>query len=243
MPCSSAATASLNAPGLRNIHPAPRRPLRIGVYSPNNVFDERVRAKRRYRLGKRAETAAATRRRIVEATLTLHDSKGITRTSVRDVAQRADVAPATVLHHFPRMDDLIHACGELSDTMAPMPTAAILVGVTGPAARVGALALALYEWWEKLGAGWDHLQVDRRTLPQVDAWLLEVRRRHRELAAAALETDPPDTDLLTAITTNEAWRSMRDAGMNPRQAAGHVSRLFGTGPDRPRPTRSTEAVH
>lgn len=207
------------------------------------MFDEIVT--RRYRLGKRAEAAAATRRRILEATLNLHDEQGIVRTSIRHVAGRAEVAPATVLQHFPRMDDLIQACGELSEAMAPMPTEAVLVGMGNRRERVRSVAQALFEWWERLGPGWDHLQIDRRTLPQVDAWLLEVRRRHRQLAADALETDPdaPDTELLTAITTNEAWRSMRDAGLNPGQAAGRVSRLFGTGPDRPRPTGSTEAIH
>jgi len=209
------------------------------------MFGEIVGAKRPYRLGKRAEAAASTRRRIVEATLTVHDEQGIARTSIRDVAQRADVAPATVLHHFPRMDDLIQACGELSDAMAPMPTEAVLAGSTEQLERIRLFAHAMFEWWERLGPGWDHLRVDRRTLPPVDQWLREVGRRHRILAAAALGTDPDvsATDLLAAITTNEAWRSMRDAGMNPGQAAGHVSRLFGTGPDRPRPTRSTEGVH
>lgn len=190
------------------------------------MFSEKVT--RRYRLGKRADAAAATRRRIVEATLNLHDEQGIVRTSIRDVAGRAAVAPATVLQHFPRMDDLIEACGELSDAMAPMPTEAVLIGAGNRLERVRIFALALFAWWERLGPGWDHLQVDRRSLPPVDAWLLEVRRRHRALAAAALggSSYASDIELLTALTTNDAWRSMRDAGMNPRVAARHVARLF-----------------
>ena len=141
------------------------------------------------------------------------------------------------------MTDLIQACGELSDALAPMPTAASLVGVTGSAARTRAMASALFNWWEQLGPGWDHLQVDRRSLPEVDAWLRDVRARHRELAAAALEDDGPQADLLTAITTNEAWRSMRDAGMDVRQAAGHVARLLGARSTEPPPAEPTEAVH
>lgn len=141
------------------------------------------------------------------------------------------------------MGDLIQACGELSEALAPMPTAAILVGATGRAARTRAMAGALFGWWEQLGPGWDHLQVDRRSLPEVDAWLLDVRVRHRELAAAALETDGPQAEMLTAITTNEAWRSMRDAGMDVRQAAGHVARLLAARSDEPPPTGPTEAVH
>lgn len=192
--------------------------------------------KRRYRLGRRAEAAATTRRRIVEATLHLHDEQGIVRTSIRDVASRAAVAPATVLQHFPRMDDLIRACGELSDAMAPMPTGAVLAGLTNRRERVRSFAAALFEWWERLGAGWDHLQVDRRALPRVDAWLLEVGRRHRQLAVAALGARAGDAEaeLLTALTTNHAWRSMRESGMDPRTASAHVARLF---------ARTTEGHH
>ena len=145
--------------------------------------------RRPYRLGKRAEAATATRRRILEATLTLHDEQGITRTSVRDVAGRAGVSPATVLNHFPRMGDLIQACGQLSDDLFPMPTEAVLVGAQDRTERVRLMAGALFTWWEQMGSGWEHLQVDRRTLPDVDAWLHDVDLRHRALVASALEVE------------------------------------------------------
>jgi AcrR family transcriptional regulator len=184
--------------------------------------------RRPYRLGKRAEAASGTRRRIVEAAFSLHDEQGITGTSVRDIAGRAGVAPATVLQHFPRMDELIRACGELSDQLAPMPTAAVLVGATTEGERIRRVALALFEWWEQLGDGVDHLRIDRRYLPAVDAWFADVARGHRGLAAAAFAGAPPTrVDLLVAITTVDAWRALRDSGMDPRGAAGHVSQLLG----------------
>ena len=183
--------------------------------------------RRPYRLGKRAESASGTRRRIVESALSLHDEQGITRTSVRDIAGRAGVAPATVLQHFPRMDELIHACGELSDQLAPMPTAAVLVGATTEVERIQRMALALFEWWEQLGVGIDHLRIDRRYLRQVDAWFADVARGHRNLAAVALAGAPqPRVDLLVAITTVDAWRALRDSGMDPRGAAGQVAQLL-----------------
>jgi len=144
------------------------------------------------------------------------------------------------------MDDLIQACGELSDAMAPMPTDVVLVGTISRHDRIRAFAVSLFEWWEQLGPGWDHLQVDRRTLPRVDEWLIDVGQRHRELAAAALQTDidAAATRLLTAITTNDAWRSLRDAGMDSRQAALQVSRLFGVEAEGPQPlTTKPEALH
>jgi AcrR family transcriptional regulator len=184
-------------------------------------------SKRQYRLGQRAETAGRTRRRIIEATLSVHDEQGITRTTVRDVASRASVAPSTVLHHFPRMDDLIQACGELSDALAPMPAPDDLGPTTDSATRVRRMTAALFEWWDRLGDGWNHLQVDRRTLPQVDGWLGEVAERHRLLVASALvDASQPEVELVTALTTRGVWRSLRDSGASTIEAANQVAVLI-----------------
>lgn len=192
--------------------------------------------RRGYRLGKRAQSASATRQRIVEATLTLHDEQGITGTSVRDVAGRAGVAPATVLHHFPRMDDLIQACGELTFAMAPMPTEAIFDAGADRASRVRRLTLELFSWWERLGvSGWNHLQVDRTALPRVDEWLREVAEMHRRLVATAIgRAAHSHIEVVTAMTTQGVWSSMRASGIETRKAAAQVARLI---------NRSLEATH
>ncbi len=199
------------------------------------MFGEYVTRRRTYRLGKRAEAAETTRRRIVEATLELHDEQGISGTSVRDVAGRAGVAASTVLQHFPQMPELIRACGELSEQLAPTPTTSVLVTARSTAERVRLMALVMFEWWERIGPGFDHLRIDRRRIPEVDEWLDDVARRHRELAAAALEGSEPRRDpLLVALTTSDAWRSLRDAGATPAGAAASVAQLIGSGQSRPR---------
>lgn len=184
-------------------------------------------ARRRYQLGRRGEAAAVTRQRIVEATLRLHDEQGIVATSVRDVAGRAGVAPATVLHHFARMDDLIQACGELANAMAPMPTEADLAVGADRAERIELMTRGLFSWWERLGPGWDHLQVDRRVLPRVDAWLRDVAARHRQLVAAAVApAGAREIELATAVTTHGVWRSLRDSGLDTPEAASQVAGLI-----------------
>jgi AcrR family transcriptional regulator len=184
-------------------------------------------ARRRYRLGKRADQAAGTRRRIVEATLSLHDEQGITATSLRRVAARAHVAPSTVLQHFPVMDELIRACGEVSDQLAPIPTDAIFVGAEEVPERVRRMALAMFEWWEQLGPGFDHLRTDRHHVAVVDAWLVDVGRRHREMAATALSRDDSiRTDLLVALTSADAWSTLRGGHADARRAAGRVAQLI-----------------
>jgi AcrR family transcriptional regulator len=189
--------------------------------------------------------AAATRKRIIEATLELHDEQGISGTSVRDVAGKAGVAPATVLHHFPRMDDLIRACGELSETLAPMPSDAGIALATDRDERIRLLTLVLFSWYEQLGPGWDHLQVDRRRIPQVDAWLHQLAERHRSLVAAALApADPVEITLATALTTHGVWRSLQDAGIETPAAAAHVARQIADVRSGPiQPDGITKGVH
>ena len=70
-------------------------------------------APRKYDMNKRRAAVEETRRRILEATLALHSEKGIFGTSWRDIAQRADVSVGTVYKHFPSLDELVSACGEL----------------------------------------------------------------------------------------------------------------------------------
>ena len=175
----------------------------------------------------------------MEATLTLHDEQGIRSTSVRDIAARAGVAPSTVLQHFPQMSELIRACGDLSNQLAPMPGEAVLAGADRTADRVQRMAAAMFEWWELLGPGLDHLRIDRTWISEVEAWFIDVAARHRALAAVALGAggDPWRVDLLVALTTPDAWAALRAAGLDTTRAAVRVARLISSHPD------SKEAVH
>src|SRR4051812_37247766 len=65
--------------------------------------------KRTYNLGRRAETAAETRQRLVEATAALHAERGISATSLPDIAERAPVSVGTAYHHFPTYLDALRA--------------------------------------------------------------------------------------------------------------------------------------
>lgn len=57
----------------------------------------------------------------MEAAIDLYTERGISRTSVQQVARRADVAPGTVLNHFPSRDDLDRAIVDraLAEMSAP----------------------------------------------------------------------------------------------------------------------------
>lgn len=64
---------------------------------------------RAYSQEKRAASAAATRARIREAAIELYRERGIAPTTIVAIAERADVARGTVLHHFGSADGLLDA--------------------------------------------------------------------------------------------------------------------------------------
>ena len=59
---------------------------------------------RRYSMDVRAEQAARTRERILDAALESYRERGIGSTSLQAVARRAHVSAATVLNHFGSAD-------------------------------------------------------------------------------------------------------------------------------------------
>jgi AcrR family transcriptional regulator len=76
---------------------------------------------RPYRLGKRAERQAETRRRIVEAAVELHTTIGPLATTVSAIAERAGVERLTVYRHFPDEKTLYAACTAHYMSLHPPP--------------------------------------------------------------------------------------------------------------------------
>ena len=70
---------------------------------------KKPRKKRLYRMDDRAKAQAATRLRIVEAAVHLHEKLGPAATTVSAIAARAGVQRLTVYRHFPQRSDLIVA--------------------------------------------------------------------------------------------------------------------------------------
>ena len=56
---------------------------------------------RKYELRRRAERQEETRRRIVQATVELHEAVGPSKTTISAIAERAGVDRSTVYRHFP----------------------------------------------------------------------------------------------------------------------------------------------
>lgn len=76
---------------------------------------------RKYEQKQRAEQVEETRRRIVEATVDLHLTRGPAATQIAEVARRAGVQRRTVYNHFPDDEALLAACSGHWRALHPAP--------------------------------------------------------------------------------------------------------------------------
>jgi AcrR family transcriptional regulator len=173
---------------------------------------------RNYDMSKRAAAAAATRRRIVDATRALHTEQGITATSWDQIADRAGVGVGTVYRHFPTLDDLVPACGEISMEIVALPSAgaarALFDGLDEPSARIARLVQEVFAIYER---GAPELQVVRRepdAHPSVAVLAETLEATLGALVDAALvDPSPEDRAVTRAMIDLDTWEALRRAGV------------------------------
>jgi AcrR family transcriptional regulator len=104
--------------------------------------------KRRYELKRRAERQAATRRRIVEATVDLHTKLGPAQTSISAIAESAGVQRHTVYAHFPDEQELFQACTAHWAENHPFPDPERWFVLTEPDRQLRRALDDVYAWYE-----------------------------------------------------------------------------------------------
>jgi AcrR family transcriptional regulator len=171
---------------------------------------------RPYTLGKRGDSKAETRARIVAATLALYREVGVAGASVPAIARAADVAPATVRNHFPGPDDLAEAAANAVLAALDMPDASIFEGVSGPVERVRRLAAELAAFFERATEWWEIRQQDRDL---ANAWSgPEARYEERlaELVRVALTPlgDDPAVRPVVGLALGSLYFALRASGLS-----------------------------
>jgi AcrR family transcriptional regulator len=154
-------------------------------------------------MDKRRAAVEETRRRILEATLALHSEKGILGTSWQDIAQRADVSVGTVYKHFPSLDELVPACGELMYAITRPPSLEdapeIFAGARSLEERLGRLIPELFDFYER-GAPYIETDFQERRLPMVQEWEAHMRATIAGLVREALRPVRPDEGTVQAVS-------------------------------------------
>jgi AcrR family transcriptional regulator len=172
---------------------------------------------RPYQQKKRAERAAETRQRIVDAAVELHTTLGPVRTPVAAIAERAGVQRHTVYAHFPDTSSLLAACTAHWAALHPFPDPERFE-------ELGNALDAVYDWYASVEDDMALFGRDAAELgelePEQVRLLTELRRRlargrSRRARAAighALEF--------------ETWRSLvRRQGLSRRTAVDLMVRL------------------
>jgi AcrR family transcriptional regulator len=183
--------------------------------------------KRKYEMKKRAERQRETRRRIVEATVELHRTRGPANTTISEVAQRAGVNRLTVYNHFPDLSDLLRACSRSWTERHPAPDPTPWAQISDPQVKLRTALTDLYSFYARTEPMRANVLRDAQTMPKLaallegsvvpyleevrdllaDGWEVRGKERRRLLATVALALD------------FHTWRSLeRGSGLSREEA-------------------------
>ncbi len=183
-------------------------------------------APRQYTMKKRAASKRETRERIIQATVALHDEKGIVPTTLNDIAARAGVGAATVLRHFPDTNALVTACGQhvAAEMAPPRPedASALFAGLSTTDERLERLVLELHAFYARGRTRLEIAEQDRTRVEALDQFLVMLDDGRRALLRAAMEPDHPDEALIAALMALSSicvWKSLRNSGFSPDESA------------------------
>lgn len=162
--------------------------------------------KRHYRMRKRAATKEETRRRIVEATMTLHEEVGPRATTISAIADRAGVQRLTVYRHFPDETAVFQACTSHWLELNPPPDPADWADEADPALRFRRAVAAFYDYYLRTRRMWT---VSFRDVGEVPAL-------QEPMAEMAAFMDSVAGDIATAL----------DGGKGPRNTLATVRHVL-----------------
>jgi AcrR family transcriptional regulator len=202
---------------------------------------------RKYDMTRRASAVAQTRQRIVDATLELHGEQGIAATSWDDIAARAGVGVGTVYRHFPSLDELIPACGDITRQVLALPgdgrVQALFDGADDPE-RMEHLVRETFAIYER---GAPQLRAIRNE-PDVHPNVAEAGEAVEATLAALIdaavepfEVTPADRAVVRAMIDLNTWDALREQEVGQAEAVTAVAEMLisrvTTGRGRTRPRR------
>lgn len=182
---------------------------------------------RKYRLKRRAEKQEATRRRIVEAVVELHETVGPAQTTISAVAERAGVQRVTVYRHFPDEASLYRACAAHWRAEHPLPDPEAWSTITDPRERLRRALIELAAYYEHNEQMLANVQRDAPFIPALLEALgsvSEALAHMHQVLSEGWEIDPEREPLLRGALAHAlaftTWRSLvREQGIPPDQAA------------------------
>src|SRR5438552_9146669 len=140
-----------------------RRPRRSVNIQRTPMTDQR----RPYRMKRRAELEALTRRRITESAVALHGTLGPAYTSISAIAEHAGVRRSTVYRHFPDEAALFAACSSHWLAANPPPNLDAWRAIERPDERLRAALEELYAYYRRTERMRENVLRDEASVPLI----------------------------------------------------------------------------
>ena len=188
---------------------------------------------RKYDMKRRAKRQEETRRRIVEATVEMHESVGMARTTISAIAEKAGVQRLTVYRHFPDERALFTACRGHWLAANPPPDPASWSQVLDPEERLRKALAEVYAYHRRTEPMIANLVRDAQVMPLVleiaQPYLQHWERMRYVLATGWGVADERLALLLAALghaLDFQTWRSLvRQQGLGDEQAVEVIVRM------------------
>jgi len=178
---------------------------------------------RKYELKRRAERQQQTRLRIVDAAITLHRTKGPSRTTLSDVARLAGVQRHTLYRHFPDEKELGLACSGRYMEDHPPPDAKRWLSIADTEKRRRVGLTELYAWFqtneEMLSAVLRDAEVNPITAEMFQLRAGEAMAGIRETLSVGLSRNKRTQAVVDLALDFYTWRRLARSGLSPMQAA------------------------
>ncbi len=188
---------------------------------------------RKYDMKRRSERQEETRRRIVEATVELHQTVGMVRTTISAIAEKAGVQRLTVYRHFPDERALFSACSGHWSAANPPPDPASWTQVADPEERLRSALVEVYGYHRRTEPMISNVVRDAQVHP-LTREIAEPYFQHWERMRYVLATGWGVGDERLALLLGtlghaldfQTWRSLvRQQGLSDEQA---VEAMAGT---------------
>lgn len=181
-------------------------------------------------MAKRAEQVQETRRRIVEATVTMHETVGPAATTIAGIAETAGVTRLTVYRHFPDDEALYAACSAhwLAGRVLPDPES--WKAHAHPEERLRAGLSDLYRYYRGGHAMLTRIYGDIASLPEgLRAQLADAERTYVKVLVLAFSS-PQKRPRLRAVVGHAVsfwtWRSLcLEQRLSDRDAVDLMAKL------------------
>lgn len=184
--------------------------------------------KRRYRQSARSEQAAATRHRIVEATMELHSTVGPANTSLSAIARKASVSRPTLYAHFPDEAALLQACTMHWMGQDPPPDPTVWWTIDDSYKRVTTALTEIYSHYSRNEQLLENVFRDMYlvhsmrsfNVPLVESSFAQMT----EVLSSAFDDAPPlavRREAMVAVAISfDTWKALAKRGLSTEDAAG-----------------------